>query len=255
MITLWGSRKSGKTVFLIALYHAVLRSNRGWQIMSSDQHSTKFITERREEMAVNHVFPRDTDPEDKNRIFKFDIRISKRFFRVKDIRFEFLDPAGEFFENPGMDATVGNHVFENIKKSRGLICLIDPERPNKNEYFRLLLSNFTAMRDKFFPDGGFNPIPIRMAICITKMDQDNKFIYDPVNFDARGYAEELMGDDCFRLLPTYLSSYKFFAVTSMGLDKDGKPNVHVGEDGFLHPSGPPNPINVFEPIEWLLGNG
>ena len=256
MITIWGSKSSGKTVFLTALYHAILRNDRGWRVQIADQHSTRFITERREELIDKQIFPENTNPEDRDRIFKFDIEIRKGLFKHEKLELEFLDPAGEIFEGTGtFSPEVKDLVFETIKKSQGLICLIDPERTNKktnkDRYFKLLANNFTEMKAKFFPEGGYKRLPIKVAICITKMDQNKKFVHDPVSFDVGAFARELMGIDSFRVLINYLDRYKFFAVSSMGLNEQGQPNVFISEDGKLRPTGAPNPINVFEPIEWL----
>ncbi len=170
----------------------------------------------------------------------------------KDIKFDFLDPAGEFFENPELDAAYDNLIFNTIEKSRGLICLIEPEPQRKNDYFSLLLKNFSKIKTAFSSKRGYRQIPIPVAICISKMDLCDNFINDPKNFDIKRFAKELMGESSFSVLTNYLKVYKIFGVSSIGWDDQGNRNYFVDEEGNVRPKGEPRPVHVFETVEWLL---
>jgi hypothetical protein len=255
MITLLGAKNSGKTVFLIALYYAIIKKKKKWRIIPGSEQSVKFIDNRRRELIQNHHFPEPTRPGDQERIFNFDMR-TPGFLRwgYRDIKFDLLDPAGEFFENPELEVAYKNIITRSIRKSRGLICLIEPEPKNKNDYFSLLLTHFSKMRAAFQSRfvRGYQPIPIPVALCISKMDQYDNFIADPVHFDIETFAQKTMGESTFQMLTHYFKSYKVFGVSSIGWDEQGRRNYFVDEDGNIRPIGEPKPVHVFETVEWLL---
>ncbi len=288
MISLWGSRRSGKTVFLSALWFAVKRRRGlGWRMLPTvgDTRAGEFIVQAFETFTVGS-FPRPTDAAAtlKDRTFTFDLRlggpglkviIHTRMLGPQVVTLSFVDPAGEHFEKP--DSAHATAVFEGLRLSRGLLCLIDPSRPSSS-YFPLVLRNFTRIRDIFAgagaAPGGFHPA---MAVCVTKADLfpfdrgDESEFADvaatalgrsrPTARDvlgagppvARAVARQVMGPDAFDLVHD-LSQGRlgWFLTSSVGLRSDGLPNVTRGrDDGELVPAGEPEPVNVLEPIEWL----
>lgn len=255
MITLFGAKNSGKTVFLNALYYAIIKKKKKWRIIPGSEHSMRFIDDTRQELIENHHFPEPTNPGDQERMFKFDIR-TPGFLRLgyKDIRFDVLDPAGEFFENPELEVAFKDIITRSIQKSRGLICLIEPEPKNKNNYFSLLLKHFSKMRTAFHSrfNRGYQPIPIPVALCISKMDLNDKFVDDPKKFDIEGFAKTIMGESCFNMLINYFKFPKVFGVSSIGWDAEGRRNYFIDEEGNIRPIGEPKPVHVFETVEWLL---
>lgn len=257
MITLWGGRKSGKTVFLIALYHEILHSNKGWRIQPCDENSTKFIEDAYRELVLEHGFPEPSGIQTPDqRLFKFDIQMPRSWgMKKQDVQFDFLDPGGEIYENPELDAAYENIVFNTIKESAGLIFLLDSTQREQHGYFSLFIKNFNKLKTTFHTGRGFQQVPIPVAICITKMDMDNNFVNDPERFDIDTYARKLVGETCFRMLTTNLKFYKFFGVSGVGWDKkNGKRNYFLTEDGIMSPVGEPQPVHVIEPVEWLLKN-
>jgi hypothetical protein len=256
MITLWGARSSGKTVFLIALFHEILHSKKGWLIQPCEERSAGFIEKAYRELVDEHVFPGPSIAEaPKDRIFKFDIQMPGTLgFGARKVQFDFLDPGGEIFENPELDAAYDNVVFNTIKDSAGLICLLDSTQKNQGEYFSLFMKNFHKLKTTFFSERGFKEIPIPVALCVTKMDQNDNFVNNPQKFDVDAYARELIGKTSFRLLTTNLRFYKIFGVSGVGWDQNGKRNYFVNEEGNMCPVGEPNPVHVIESVEWLLKN-
>lgn len=254
MITLWGSKNSGKTVFLTALYHTILNGKKKWKIYPSDDLSGKFIDDRQQELVVKHEFPGPTSPEDKDRRFGFDIQIPRiSMGGSKKIRLDFLDPAGEIFEKPEKYIDEFNEIIRTITKAKGLICLIDPIRQNPMGYFPLILRNFQKIQGAFFPEASvFREIPIPVAICISKMDENDNFVNAPNNFDIGSYAKKIMGDSAYNQMINYLKIYKIFGISSIGWDNDGKCNYYVDDEGYSRPVGEPKPVNVFEALKWLI---
>ena len=82
MITLWGARQSGKTVFLIALYYEILHNTKGWRIQPSDERSANFIDKAYRELVKEHKFPGPSLSENPDqRLFSFDIKMPGSFGR------------------------------------------------------------------------------------------------------------------------------------------------------------------------------
>ncbi len=255
MLTLWGARSSGKTVFLVTLYHEILfNTKKKWRIQPCDERSTKFIEQAHTEMFKEHIFPEPSPLEDLDqRMFKFDIQMPGIFGkRSRDIQFDFLDPGGEIFEKPELDAVYGNIVFNTIRESDGLICLLDSSNKKEHEYFSLFIKNFQKLKNTFNSGRGFFQIPIPVALCVTKMDNDDNFVNGPEEFDIDAYTRELVGEAPFQMLTTHMKDYKIFGVSSVGWDKKGTKNYLPAEDGKIRPIGEINPVNVIESVEWLL---
>lgn len=253
IITLFGPKNSGKTVFLNALYYAINEKGKKWRIIPGD-HSQKFIEDTRQELLESHHFPEPTDPGDQKRKFEFSLQAPGFMgWGFKDIECNILDPAGEFFEDPDLEMSYQKIITYSIRKSRGLICLIDPE-PKKKDYFSLLAKHFRKMRDSFYSRfrRGFHPIPIPMSLCISKMDMNDEFINDPGKFDIEKFAIKIMGKSSFNAIRNYFKYPKVFGISSIGWDEQGRRNYYVDENGHVRPIGEPNPVNVFEAVEWIL---
>jgi hypothetical protein len=256
MITLWGAKNSGKTVFLIALYHEILHSKKEWRIQPCDLRSTQFIEQANLELVEKHQFPQPSMGDaPKDRIYTFDIRIPRAMgMKGKNVQFDFLDPGGEIFEKPELDAAYDNIVFNTIKESSGLICLLDSTKREEHEYFSLFIKNFYKLKTTFSAGRGFHEVPIPVALCVSKMDKEDNFVNDPQKFNIDTYTRELIGEASFRMLITHLKFYKIFGVSSLGWDKNGKRNYFLNDEAKMCPSGKLNPVHVMEAVEWLLRN-
>jgi hypothetical protein len=256
MITLWGARQSGKTVFLIALHYEILHNTKGWRIQPSDERSAIFIDKAYRELVKEHNFPEASSKDTPDqRLFSFDIEMPGSFGRkARNVRFDFLDPGGEIFENPELDAAYGNIVFNTIRESSGLICLLDSTKREQHEYFSLFIKNFYKLKATFATERRFQEVPIPVALCVTKMDKEDNFINDPKNFDIETYARELIGESSFKLLSSHLKFYRTFGVSGVGWDENGKKNYFLNKAGDMRPVGEPKPIHVLDAVEWLLKN-
>lgn len=245
---LWGSKQSGKTTYLASLFTA-LSAIPGWSIIPRDEETAEFISSRAQEFESGK-FPKPTDPDVTSK-YIFDIEIKKTFGN-KILSLEFLDPAGEYFNNPGLMKTNEN-LRESIKKSKGMICLIDPEpeSKSKSEYFKILLMNLTIMKGIFYPEKGFTKIDIPTAFCITKMDQYKGYIRNPL-----GFANKLMGQDSLNVINSFYRepTFNWFGLSSIGFDNEGKANIKLDQDGKECLRKRPRPVNIFESIHWLVKN-
>ncbi len=287
MISLWGSRRAGKTVFLSAMWFAIReRRGDGWRILPSpgQDGSVEFVVEAFETFTRG-VFPAPTDETAavRDRSFFFDVTVGRSSLldkvigrRPAPVQLAFVDPAGEHFENP-RSAQAGA-VFESMRGCSGLLCLIDPLR-EWNEYFPLVLRNFMRIRDMLVPaQGGAATAKRPIAVCVTKGDQfpftrGDQAEFERVASDAMGrrvrgaadalaggervaeaVARQVMGEDACNVIEDIAERtgrVRWFLSSSVGFAPDGRPNITRGVDGRETPAGMPSPINVLEPVEWL----
>jgi len=266
MIIIWGSKGSGKTSFLSALFFAI-QQKKEWVMYPEDEESRKFIQNGYEAFIKEKVFPLTTMPDDINRVFQFDIGkeptnlISKikykyRLGTYKSIKTCFLDPSGEFFEQPDKEKVFGNFISEHIQKAQGIICLIDPDRndsisENDKSYFTLLFENFSKIRSLLTSSSSpsLDKIPLPLAICISKIDMHKEYIDS-----SKAYAEKIIGDFALSIIYNYFDQnyINYFACSSVGFKEDGTPNIIQDSTGTLRPAEIIKPINLIEPIEWIM---
>jgi GTPase SAR1 family protein len=273
MIAIWGSRESGKTTFIIALYYEIIarqKQNKLWSMFGVDERSEKFVLDGFQLFAQAHEFPQRTDINDLepvrflirrplndgldtgNSVTNWTSKVSGWLQRslgsdVREDSVEFLDPSGEFFTAPGLLGTDrGIEYRRALTECDGLVCLVDPVRQDGNDYyFPLLYRNFAMLSRLMNGEGNPGPLPVPIAVCITKADQFENALDDP-----RAFLEQHMGAIDFSVFDTFCKDVRFFATSAIGLK-----NVEKVGDKVFRPLGPPKPVHVFEPIEWLLSRG
>ncbi len=273
MIAIWGSRESGKTTFILALYYDIVqrgKQNRLWSMIGADTHSDDFIVSGFRQIAEEHKFPDRTEIPDLTPLrFAFqrpldggrpaETKIGGIFGKIstwfqsslggttQDDSIEFLDPSGEFFAEPALLHTDQGEIYRNaITACDGLVCLIDPVRKDGTSYyFPLLYRNFAMLSRLMNGEGNPGRLPVPVAVCVTKADQFENAFGDP-----RAFLEQHMGPIDFSVFDNFCQDIRFFATSAIGLNNVEK----VGDKNFK-PLGPPKPKNVFEPIEWLLSRG
>lgn len=273
MIAIWGSRESGKTTFILALYYDIVqrsKQNKLWSMMGADDYSDNFIVRGFEQIALQHDFPTRTEVQDLTPlrfVFKRPLdggrppeaklggflgKLSMWFQGLlggstQDDTIEFLDPSGEFFAEPAMMSTDQGAAYRSaITACDGLVCLIDPVRKDGNSYyFPLLYRNFAMLARLMNGEGNPGRLPVPVAVCVTKADQFETAFDDP-----RAFLEQHMGEIDFGVFGNFCEDIRFFATSAIGLN-----NVEKIDEKTFKPLGPPKPKNVFEPIEWLLSRG
>lgn len=273
MIAIWGSRESGKTTFILALYYDIVqrsKQNKLWSMIGADTHSDDFIVNGFRQIAEEHRFPDRTEVLDLTPLrFNFQRPLDggrppetklggvlgkmSTWFQgalggtTQDDSIEFLDPSGEFFAEPAMMNTDQGEVYRHsITACDGLVCLIDPVRKDGTSYyFPLLYRNFAMLSRLMNGEGNPGRLPVPVAVCVTKADQFESAFDDP-----RAFLEQHMGEIDFSVFDNFCQDIRFFATSAIGLN-----NVEKLDEKNFKPLGPPKPKNVFEPIEWLLGRG
>lgn len=278
MIGMWGSRLSGKTTYLIALYYEVLqRKDRDerWAMWGHGDAAQKFIVEGYKSFVGQH-FPDFNDPRNTIESLQFEITkpwgesgtvatpvtptrgkwlsMAKRFLKevslgdggdIKtSILLDLFDPAGELFSEPEKlmsDAFVSAAACRQmLGNSSGLLCMIDPDREKDTYYFPLIFQNFVNLSKIMNGDGG-GPLPIPVAICVTKCDKYLDAFQDP-----RAFLRRHLGLAAFSALSDFCEQKEFFALSAIGQN-----NLIVDPNGISRPAGEPKPENVLQPLEWL----
>jgi hypothetical protein len=268
-IGIWGPRASGKTTYLVTLFHECLTSNE-WDIEALDQNTVRFISENHRLMHVKGQFPPSTDA---GQTSFYTFQLSRRRHRVfrprrQTMLLGFPDPSGEWYEN--IDAARAKYQmsldpYAFLSESDALLFLIDPKpdflryeeygEGTNISYFELLLQTIYEIREQ---QRAKQSSPQCLAVAFTKMEQPNRW---ERRTRLQEYAKEVLGEHTVRVIETAFptNSYRFFAVSSVGLLEDGRPNIEMVQDeqrqSRSHIVNPDKlrPVNVFEPIEWLLG--
>ena len=278
MIGMWGSRRAGKSTFLAALYYEVIQRSESederWSMMGRGPAAD--LIEEAFKRFVGQYFPEPTDPEGALEPLRFDITrplpstgktaaaepggswwsqlvskvrkllqmLSEGGANVTQIELSMFDPSGELFSDPqrlmsDVDPMAGQ-CRQMLSNSNGLLCMIDPDRDDNEHYFPIIWRNFLNISELMNGPGG-GPLPIPVAICVTKCDK-----YPEAFDDPRAFLKNRMGLTAFKALADFCPQRSYFAVSAIGLD-----NLIVGEDGHARPKGEPKPVNVLKPIEWL----
>lgn len=275
MIAIWGSKQSGKTTFIVSLYYEVLarqkKLSKEWKMFGVDDFSDEFILRGFNDFAQEQKFPERADPGAVLQELRFSLRrpldhhyddgdsvqnVFSKFSRwtkqwfgatVEEDALDLLDYAGEYFMNPTLLATDQGRKYRDVLTNcDGLLCLIDPMRTDGTQfYFPLLYRNFSMLSRLMNGEGNPGPIPVPVAICVTKADQFPLALEDP-----RRFLEQHMGPIDFSVFDTFCSELRFFGTSAVGRD-----NVQEVSPGVFVPLGPPKPENVLEPIEWLMSRG
>ncbi|MFM7582319.1 MAG: TRAFAC clade GTPase domain-containing protein [Caldilinea sp.] len=268
-IGIWGPRASGKTTYLVTLFHECLISN-DWDIAPLDKSTVKFISDNHRLIHLKGLFPPSTDA---GQTSYYQFQLSRRrqgifkSTRQQTVSLGFLDPSGEWYENTE-DARSKYPIeidpYAFLAQSSALLFLIDPKpdflqyaeqgEGENHSYFELLIQTIYDIKDLQLAD---QPSPQYLAIAFTKMEQPNRW---ERRTRLQDYAREVLGEHTIRVIETAFPAqyYKFFAVSAVGMLEDGRPNVETISDeqrqDRAHIISPARlkPLSIFEPIEWLL---
>jgi hypothetical protein len=244
---IWGTKGSGKTLYLIMLYEALLQAEpKNWHI-ECDEIARHFVEKHLEEMDNTDepgLLPPPTEKNKQIEIFQYILTpTSSNHITNSQVVLEFIDAPGEFYrEILKVDAKVVKSKGENIveeyqdiveylMKCDGIIFLLDPKSGNKTELYRtLLFSLFNEFKARSLdPDSKGKKLEQYMAFCVTKVDDDNELWHKAQN--PQKLVHEVMGQKMWKYLPNFcyleLDTQKrsklhkdnrceFFAVSSIG---------------------------------------
>src|SRR5438270_5761159 len=225
MIGMWGSRRAGKSTFLAALYYEVNQraenEDERWKMMGRG--AAADLIEVAYNRFVDQLFPEPTTVQSTLEPLRFDItrplpsssqsagaepadswwsrllakvrmllrQLSEGGGDVTHIEVSMFDPSGELFSEPqrlmsDIDPVAGQ-CRQMLSNSNGLLCMIDPDREDKEHYFPVIWRNFLNISELMNGPGG-GPLPIPVAICVTKCDK-----YPEAFDDPRAFLRNRMG--------------------------------------------------------------
>ncbi len=215
---------------------------------------------------------------------------TRSFDESLQVTLKLTDASGELARSDQMDLEDRKQLVEHVAKSRGILYMFDPIREfNRGDaydkLFGLLMDIIAAASEHPDFDGR---LPHYVAVCVTKFDEPRVFktaeslqmlVWD--EHDSSGCpkvhasdARALMHSLCrlsrsgtAKAVPQLFERYfyedriKYFVTSSVGFmvskrtqrfDPQDTENVYRIESGESLIRGPVNPINVVEPILWLV---
>ncbi|MCC5613757.1 hypothetical protein LC605_01410 [Nostoc sp. CHAB 5836] len=230
-IGIWGTKGSGKTVFLSRLYDALEASPDEW-LVAADPEARQFVKKHRREMDNTRkpgVLPLPNERIDEIPIFSYVLKPQQLDIPASKIVLEFIDAPGEFYEDiynasdiivrkknksTSNDRKIFTNEYEEVEREYkgiveylmscdGIIFLIDPKASFKDgdSYQSLLIDLFQEFQERSYPSNDFERLEQYMAFCVTKVDDDDNLWRQAQ--DPQKLALELMGSQMLKRLQTY----------------------------------------------------
>jgi energy-coupling factor transporter ATP-binding protein EcfA2 len=207
-----------------------------------------------------------------------------------ELALKLTDPTGELSRPDQAGLQPREQLVDHVAKSRGILYMFDPIREfNRGDAYdktySLLMDLIAAVAEDPDFDGR---LPHHVAVCVTKLDDPRVFKtaeslgmlvwdeHDPLGFprvhdsDARDLMHSLCKvsrNGTGEVVPQLLEQYfhpdriSYFVTSAVGFmlnkrtrvfDIQDTENVYRIESGESLVRGPVNPINVVEPMLWLV---
>ena len=230
-IGIWGTKGSGKTIYLSMLYDILEASPQKW-LVAADPEARRFVNQHRRDMdntAKAGVLPLPSERFDEITIFSYILKPQQIDIPASRIVLEFIDAPGEFYEhlyNTG-EVTIrrkkkftskDKQIFDNeydeveseykgivdyLMSCDGIVFLLDPKPSfqDGNSYRSLLVDLFQEFQERSQRDGNYERLEQYMAFCVTKVDDDDN-LWSQAK-DPQKLALELMGAKMLQRLQTY----------------------------------------------------
>lgn len=251
-VAVWGPESAGKTMYLSCLRDAIssYRYHYDWEMGVANTNFVDFLGET-EDRRFRHLFPQPTLTRAPDEVW---IEFRNRVPKGPDITYlmKVLDVSGEWYrKNEGKDANGKEVLQPYLENSKGILCLIDPDRPGDNPmmaYLSKLLDNM------YLPSR--QPISKRLAFCLTKMDQikHRKYLTSP-----RDYITQILGTKMMERIKNLIATgnLEFFSCSAIGFYPE---QIHQRSNGGINWRGENiiydaknyKPFGLFEPIVWLF---
>ena len=248
-IGIWGPLGSGKTHFIVMQQFA---ERDGWNIRPLDEKSRELFTNGRKLLRKEHEFVASTPTVFDKLFLPFEFEGPGKYIYLKRRTFRVFLPecSGEFYEKPNEYPDLINE----ISRCHGIIWLIDPvqiDNPisGQKDYTDMIQEWLGLIHEK----QGYGRLKHYMAFCLTKMDLPIYSKY--LNNESEEFCLNKLGDDVRILLDDYCDPKKvnFFATSAIGF-LPGTEIANLDTTDPQHPKlkVPANPVNLFEPFNWLF---
>ena len=207
-----------------------------------------------------------------------------------ELTLNLTDPTGELARPDQIGLQPREQLVDHVARSRGIVYMFDPIREFTrgdayDKTYSLLMDLMGAVADAPDFDGR---LPHHVAVCVTKFDDPRVYKtaeslrmlvwdeHDPLGFprvhgsDARSLMHSLCKvsrNGTGEVVPQLLEQYfhpdriSYFVTSAVGFmvskrtrmfDGQDTENVYRIESGESLVRGPVNPVNVVEPMLWLV---
>jgi len=204
-----------------------------------------------EERRYRHLFPQPTSTQVPEEVwFEFINRVP----RGQDGTYlmKVLDVSGEWYrKNEGKDAD-GNEILQPyLENSKGILCLIDPDRPGNNP----MMAYLSKLLDKMYL-AAHQPINKRLAFCLTKMDQikHRKYLTRP-----EAYIKQILGTRMAERINKSIApgNLAFFSCSAIGFypgqfHQRSNGGINWRGENIIYEAKNYKPFGLFEPLVWLF---
>ncbi len=246
-LRLWGATSTGKTVYLAQLYlnHREYRcgEDEAWSVRLPPGTDPKLYANHLEDFLSHNRFPDRTAP---------GLRLPAEYHLVerhsgRSTVIAMEDRSGEDYQ------AFGPEVAEALAAADGLMLLLDPLRDRAVQDEEVLRGLFALQQAR----GSIGSDPRPLAVCVSKCDD---FVHDVssyrrVSTDAEDLLRNRIGKPICEALRHHFDNYKVFAISAAGLRlRHGavEPGVFYDESLSLRINFEAEPINLLEPLLWLL---
>ena len=247
---IWGPRSSGKTTYLVMLRYD---APPGWEVRPFSEGGGEIFVSGRQYLREDLEFLLPT-PMGVPKPLYLEMQGPGKFFGERVMRIHLPEASGELFANP--DSDEAEPIVDQLSKYHGLLWLIDPEntatRYDSYDGPKSYLTLIDEWLIKINDAQGGGKVKMHVAFCLTKMDlfPHSKHFDRPAD-----YCFDLLGKDFEVILRNSCDPQRvrFFATSAIGYK--GSPDEKISNRDPNDPNkllSPANPINLFQPFEWLF---
>ncbi len=263
-IAVWGASGVGKSTFVAGSLLTMHKFSLGWKwILNGEgeeyEKTHEFIQyEMNTLLSGNMLPPTSADKKPDRYIFQFEQEGNFWGIRGRYHKVELIDVAGIRTEDTDEDEAEFRY-FETLCQSQGILMMVDPnlkeedgpataQRARKT-YFQLINRLIKYLKTTRL---GGTMLNIPLAICLTKMEQEEHWKYRNRPAD---YLQTLLGPIIFNQINDTFKTKEYFAVSTVGRYqnpiKGEIPNIDAKEEIFLNVDEW-QPYRLLDQLFWLL---
>ena len=173
---IWGTSSSGKTVYMLMLYHYLQRSKRKdrFLVKVGNEQTDKFLKDHLNSVIYKGEFPTPTEtpPEDKYNSYSYKL---KRDNSETIVELTFLDLPGEVLQRREYKVKTNNKKNEDVSVAKyltqchGILILLSPLKEDYNDSYLPLLDGLFRLMLREIPEFKLEQY---VVFGITKADND-----------------------------------------------------------------------------------
>lgn len=280
-IGVWGPTAAGKTTYIVTVWGACLTPNARWFANPDDESTSDFVIDKLSALREG-IFPEANKPQPKPNLYSYHFAPRQKnlstppsqSLNIKNpldsfitwvsandvetpvkheaqnlgLKVSFTDAAGESYLKESLDT----ELWDNIWDCDGIVCLLDPAEAL--DHFKITLKLVQNLRLKAKSTPGRligNYLPQFVAVCYSKIDRPEYIGFKDKPEELNIALANKTGIDLYAILGANFmpERIKFFSVSAIGVDENGKSLVI---DREIKTPQKIRPINVISPLRWLF---